>query len=755
MAAEPMTPANVADFRFRTAGFETDDLRVTAFAGTEGVSELFNYRIRLCSENDNIDPRPLLGQAATLEIDGEHGTRLIHGILRSFGRVGEGTKLVHYEAQLVPPHWLLTRRIQSRVFNEKRCKRMDVVGVVSKVLADAGFQTEDLRVAIARQYEPREFVVQYRESDWDFIARRLEEEGIYYFFEHGPQRCRLVLMDAKGLHSPFVSEGADVPFRTSTGLVEDHEYVFSAQMAGQMHIGAVSLDDFNFRQPGQELRLGVGGARFTNLSLTDYPGGYRDTGRGKRLVETRLEEKLCEEQRLTLGSTVRGFWPGGRFTLTEHPDKRFNTEYLILSMAERATQSQSAEEEAGDDDGSRFETEVRVIPASTQFRPPRCTPCPTVLGSQTAIVVGPPGEEIYTDEYGRVEVRFHWDQEGGFEPGASCWIRVSQGWAGGQYGMLFLPRVGQEVIVDFLEGDPDQPIITGRVYNRDHMPPYKLPDQRTISTIRTCSSPGAGGGNEIRFEDKKGGEQLLLFAQNALHLRAGGSRFESVCGSAHRTVGGDSHENVKKSKHSIVNLDVRERVDGSYYQDVRGDVLNGVAGSYMAWVQNGYLLQCKNHVLVDADGSVTLYCKGNFITVDEQGVTIVGKVVNINSGGTAPVGTMGEPKLAEDAAPAATTQFGHNVNYTKSGPESDPKATGDGAVDDKKQQQQTSWIEIELIDEQGQPVAGEAFEVLLPDGKKIAGTLDRFGQAHVAVPDPGLCQITFPRLDAAAWEPLA
>jgi type VI secretion system secreted protein VgrG len=746
MATGIQSSGNVADFRFRVPGFETSELRVTAFSGFEAVSQLFHYAIQLSSENGGIEPESLLGLAATLEIEGEHGVRRVHGMLQNFGRVGEGTNVTKYEADLVPPHWPLSRRIQSRVFNAKRCPRMDVIGIVSKVLSDAGFTDKDFSVALSREYEPREFVAQYRESDWDFISRLLEEEGIYCYFEQGEERCKLVFMDSKGLHAPFLAGGAmDVPFRAASNLVAEHECIFRAQILGQMQIGAVSLDDFNFRQPDQELRLSAAGPRFTNLLSADYPGRYVETARGKRLVETRLEEKRCDERTLLAETTVRSFWPASRFKLTGHPNARFDAEYLITSMALRATQTQSGEEEAGEGVGSRFAAEIRAIPAATQFRPPRSTPRPTVQGSQTALVVGPPGEEIHTDAYGRVEVLFHWDQEGGHDVGASCWIRVSQGWAGGQYGMVFLPRVGQEVIVDFLEGDPDQPIITGRVYNKDHMPPYKLPENRTISAIRTCSSPGAKGGNEIRFEDKKGGEQLLLFAQNSLHVRSRGSRYESVGGDAHRTVGGDSFEDVRKSKHSIVNLDLRERVDGSSYQEVRGNVLNGVAGAYMAWVKDGYLLQCQSDVLIDADSSITLFCKGNFITVDEQGVTIVGKTVKINSGGAAPVGTMGEAKLAENAAAAATTEFGHNVRYTKEG-----ASSGAGVPGQKK----TSWIEIELIDEAGRPVPHETYAVVLPDGKKIVGTLDAFGQARVAVPDPGLCRVTFPRLDMAAWEAL-
>ncbi len=744
MAAEPITPANVADFRFRAADFSTDDLRVTAFSGIEAISRLFSFRIRLSSEIETISPEQILGKNATLEIDGEYGMRTVHGIVRSFGRIGEGSHLVYYEAELVPPHWLLTRRIQSRVFNAKRCQRMDVIGVVSKVLADAGLTEDDLKLAIARDYEPREFVVQYRESDWDFISRLLESEGIYYHFEQTAERCKLVLIDSKGLCGVFSSPG-DVPFRKPTGMIDDQECIYAGEFADRVQIGMVSLDDFNFRQPDQPLRQSSAGRQFTNLSLTEYPGEYDESGRGKRLAETRLEEQLCEQRILNLASTVRAFWPGSRFSLTGHPEPGRDGDYLVQQVNHRAIQSQSAEEESLGDTGCRYEAEIRVIPAATQFRPPRATPRPTVLGSQTALVVGPPGEEIHVDEFGRVEVRFHWDQEWGHDVGASCWIRVSQGWAGGQYGMMFLPRVGQEVIVDFLEGNPDRPIITGRVYNKDHMPAYKLPDHRTISSIRTCSSPGAKGGNEIRFEDAKGAEQLLLFAQNSMHLRAQGNRHESTGGDAHSTVHGDCFELFKKNLHRFVNLDVREEIRGNRSQLILGNSTSMMVNTSIA-AMNWLHLAGLGPVTMGSPESVTIGSNGNFIKIDKEGITIVAKQVKINSGGSDNlVPHFRDLKRPEMSRPAATTEFGHNTRYAK---ESRVTPTPPPA----ESKQETSWIEIELIDELGNPVPGEAYAVRLPDGNQISGTLDEAGQAHVAVQDPGVCQVTFPRLDAAAWE---
>jgi type VI secretion system secreted protein VgrG len=384
------------------------------------------------------------------------------------------------------------------------------------------------------------------------------------------------------------------------------------------------------------------------------------------------------------------------------------------------------------------------------------TPKALVQGSQTAIVVGPKNEEIYTDEYGRVKVQFHWDRAGVYDEKSSCWIRVSQGMAGGQYGMLFLPRVGQEVIVDFLEGDPDRPIITGRVYNNDHMPSYKLPDHKTISTIRTCSSKGAKGANEIRFDDAKGKEQLFFHAQNALHLRARGSRFESVGGESHETVHKNAFELFKENKHSIVKLDLLEEVEGSKNIKVKGDVREFVEGKQTKFVSKQYNVLNSEGITFASDTSITLWVKGNFIKIDESGVTIMGKVVNINSGGSAGIPMPDGPPPAEEAKPAATTEFGHNVRYQAdpdAPPQLDPLSEQPPTKDDENETL-TSWIEIEMVDEFGQPWPNEPFDLRRPDGKIVHGRLDAKGQARVGLPAPGVCEICFPKLDAAAWERL-
>lgn len=760
MSASGHVRADTADIFFRLPGGHKFDLLVMGFEGTEGIGELFQFRVRLASTHGDLELDNFVGLPAVLEMEGQHGTRRIEGVIQRFEVIEEGSSLSYYEATLVPPHWLLTQHVQSRIFQKPRYERTSTKAIIAAVLKAAGFDEKSVRLEGLPETE-REFTVQYRESHWDFICRLIEEEGWHFYFDPIESPCRMVVADGTATHALFAiaPDGdfiSEVPYRDPNGLVAPGEFIHHVRVSREIRMGAVGLDDFNFRDPGGELRVEATRDKFTGLKFADYPGKYGDRKSGQRLAEIRLQEQQAGRSTALMSTNVRAFWPGGTFKLIEHPNGNLNKEYLVTQISHRALQTQSAEAEAGGE-GSRYEAEIRVIPAEVTYRSPRVTPRPTVLGSQTAIVTGPKSEEVYTDAYGRVKVRFHWDQESDFDENASCWIRVSQGWAGGQYGMMFLPRVGQEVIVDFLEGDPDKPIITGRVYNNDHMPPYKLPDHKTISAIRTCSSPGGKGGNEIRFEDKKGGEQLLLFAQNSLHLRAGGNRYESVCGEAHRIIAGDSYDFVKKTKNEIVNLDVWETTKGDRYRLVKGKVREEVLGDQITTVNGEFnISNDKGGIFIDSNTSITLSVKGNFIKIDPSGVTIVGQMVNINSGGSKGMPSNCIVSETEEPLEAASTAFGHNVRYTAvpeqgsaAGPEGLPRE------DESDKKQEVSWIEIELVDEASQPCVGESYEIKTPDGKTIRGTLDRDGRAHVALADPGACEVTFPKLDAAAWEETA
>ncbi|MBU0638224.1 MAG: type VI secretion system tip protein VgrG [Planctomycetes bacterium] len=762
--------AHEADFTFQVSGLSVDLLKVTGFTGTEGISELFHFRVELCSDEADVSFDEVVGQPCTLQISGSNGQRYINGIVRSFERTGEGANLTKYAAEIVPIFWLLTKRYKSRIFQEYNCSDMTVPGIVQKVFEDAGIPEDNYRLALEGDYDAREFVVQYRESDMDFVSRLMEHEGIFYFFEHDAEGKHIMVIGDSGVAHTVLEEAAEFHYREPTGLIPEQEYVFRARDRREIQIGAICLDDYNFKQPAMELRATREADQYTSLEFSDYPGLYMDSGVGDHYTEVRLEEYQCARHVAQMTSVVRALLPGYKFTLIEHPSEALNIEWLVTHLTHRATQPQSAQEEAGSDQPTAHETDIRAIPADVPFRPPRKTRRPVVLGTQTALVTGPSGEEIYTDDdgYGRVKVHFHWDREGDHDENSSCWIRVSQGWAGGNYGMIFLPRVGQEVIVEFLEGDPDRPIITGRVYNNDNMPPYRLPDEKTKSTIHSHSSKGGGGFNEFRFEDKKGEEQIFMHGEKDLDKR----------------IKNDERDFIGRDKHEIIKRHQKKKIEGSEGRAVGGDQITSVGGERhikvksdsIQEVEANYKLQAAADVYIKSDKctffgqsyaafgsqgeaivkapSITLDGGGSFIKIDSSGVTIFGALVKINSGGS-PGATqaMANPAADSPAAPdeAATGDPGQDFTYQQQRLDYDPLE--DAEEHDEETSDETHWIGIRLWDDNGTPLVGERYIVVLPDGNTVArGRTNRDGEAEIRGIDPGTCQVKFPNLDATTWE---
>ncbi len=764
--------SNVADFTFKAGDLETDELLVTGFSGTEGISELFLFRVDLCSVTRDIDFNTIVGTPGLLEIASSSGSRYVNGIVRSFARTREGSSLTHYTAELVPLHWMLTRRYKSRIFQTPNCSDMTVPGIVTKVMQDAGIPDDAYRLALEKQYAEREFVVQYRESDFDFISRLMEHEGIFYFFEHTAEGHKLVLGDSPVANAANPND-AEYPYRDPNGLVEEKEFVFSAVDQQEIQTGAICLDDYDFHKPALELRATVKANEYTSLEFSDYPGEYVEKSVGQQYAQVRLEEFQCAKRVQRFGATVRGLIPGFKFTLQDHPADALNREYLVTQIFHRAMQPQSAQAEAGAQEGAKHETDVSAIPSDVPYRPLRKTRRPVVLGSQTALVTGPSGEEIYTDPdgYGRVKVLFHWDRENNDDENSSCWVRVSQGWAGGNYGMIFLPRVGQEVIVDFLEGNPDRPIITGRVYNNDNMPPYKLPDEKTKSTIKSRSSKGGGGFNELRFEDKKDSEQIFMYGQKDLDIRILNDEKDWIGRDKHEIIKGSQRKSIGGTEGRSVGGDQSINVKGAHSLEIKGDAAY-LSHAKLAVAADGdlYLVGSKSALLGDSyvginGGSVyiegtdiTLNAGGGFVKIDGAGVTFVGSAVNINSGGAAGAKqNVAVANLLSVASPleAATGDPGKDFTYQNQPLPYDPLETAPTHDESQATEEQLKhWIGIRLCDDNGQPLAGERYFVSLPDGTHVAkGKTDKDGKAEIRGFDPGQCQVTFPDLDGATWEP--
>jgi len=642
--------AGEADFIFRAQDYQ-GDLRVVRFSGREVVSELFRFNLQLASEDGDIDFESVVGKPAILTIFGEEGERYINGLVFRFKQVGQKGRFTIYSAELVPFFWMISHRHTSRIFQNK-----SVPDIISQVFDEAGIISDQYRFALQNQYEPRESCVQYRESEFHFLSRLMEEEGIFYFFEHTDENHVMVISDNTSVHIP-IAEPSTVIFHGTTGAVPSEEHIFRYHYAEEVRPGKVMLQDFDFQNPSLNLMADSQADINTELEFYDYPGEYSSPDKGAHLASLRLEELQVNRKRGKGKSVCRRFMPGYRFSLDLHARSLFNQEYLLTRVYHKAAQPQVLEEHAPDEETS-YENDFECIPALIVFRPPRVTPRPLVNGVQTAIVVGPSGEEIYTDEYGRVKVQFHWDREGKNDENSSCWIRVGQAWAGSGWGAIFIPRIGQEVIVDFLEGDPDQPIITNCVYHGTNPPPYGLPDEKTKSSIKSNSSKGGGGFNEIRFEDMKDKEQVFFHAEKDQDVRVKNDAKEWIGKDRHLIVTGDQFEQVDGDKPLTAKGNQNEKVDGTISVESGMDIQKKAGMNYALDAGQEIHLKGGMNVIIEAGMQLTIKGSGGFVDIGPAGVTIQGNIVKINSGGAAGSGSGSSPEAPQLPLEADTAEPG-------------------------------------------------------------------------------------------------
>ncbi|UFS70708.1 type VI secretion system tip protein VgrG [Geomonas sp. RF6] len=668
-----------------------DVLLVESLHGTEGISRLFSYDLALVSENQSISFDDIIGTAVTVVINLRWGgKRYINGVVSRFAQSSGGgttlgdTRVSSYRATVVPWLWLLSRSAESKIY-----QNMSVPDIAEKIFKEFGFSDFELR--LQGSYQKREFCVQYRETHFNFVSRLLEDEGIHYFFEHADGKHKLVLADAPQANLPCPGQkGASYQVQQAG---KDEDFITSLEKTQEIRSGKYSLNDFNFRVPNTALsvelpskyKLGPG-----EREIYDYPGEYGKKVEGDRLARFRMEEEEAQITSITGTSSCRAFGTGYRFTLNSfHRREMSGKDFVLTAIEHHASQSVQSGAEF------HYRNSFTCIPAEVPFRPPRLTPRPTVHGSQTAVVVGPAGEEIYTDEDGRVKVQFHWDREGKKDEKSSCWIRVSQLWAGTNWGAIFIPRIGQEVVVDFLEGDPDRPIITGRVYNGINKPPYPLPAEKTKSTIKTNSSTGGGGFNEIRFEDKKGSEQLFIQAEKQLDVRVKKDSLEWVGNDRHLIVAKDQLEQVDGDKHLTVKGDQNEKVEGTVSLKVGQDLQQKVGAKQALEAGQEIHLKAGMKVVLEAGVQLTLKVGGNYVNIGPDGVSIKGAMVNvmgdalvnvkgamvnINSGGSAASAGSGSGVSPDVAKPPKEADRAEAGKSDKPSPPPKPKTLGPQAA---------------------------------------------------------------------------
>ncbi|BAO90455.1 type VI secretion system Vgr family protein [Caballeronia cordobensis] len=572
-------------------------LRMSA---SEALGRLSRYEIVFLSMRNDIDPGKVLGQDLTVTLDyPAGGAREFNGIVTTLRLLipGDSTKnrMARYEAIVHPRMWLLTRAAHRRFYHQRT-----VPQIVSKVLESYDV---DFRNACTASYPPLDHCVQHRETDFDFVSRLMEREGIHYFFEHEGGKHTLVLADSGAEHRPIAHYGT-VPFQAWDTPRQDEECVYRWLSGATLETGRYEVNDYDFEKASVSNGEGLV-ARATRGAPYDPPRylmqehltGHLSAGDGERLARVNVEIHQTQNDSIEGRSTARGIAAGGLFRLRDHPAGAQNRQYLVVeNHAEIVSDAY-----VSSDDPSRplFDCRFRAIRGDTTFRSPRVTPAPRVAGPQTAVVIGPPGEEILTDQYGRVKVRFHWEQltqTDGANPLDRCWVRVAQGWANRRWGAMFLPRIGQEVLVEFVEGDPDRPVITGAAYNSTNMPPYELPAQSAVSTLKSQSTKGGNGYNEVRFDDRKGSEQMFFHAERDHETWIKNDALMNVSGERHVSIGGDEFRATRGARN--------DSVTGRSTSRVLGGVSAASMTTHDQFVGEAYSLEAGATVRIKAGAAV-------------------------------------------------------------------------------------------------------------------------------------------------------
>ena len=561
----------------RHIGVETplgeDKLLLRGYTGREALSRLFEIELDLLSEDDAVKFDDIVGKNVTIRQDTAGGAkRYWIGFVKSFVQVeGMADQYASYRAVVVPWLWFLTRTADCRIFQQKT-----VPDIIKQIFSDLGFS--DYEDRLSGGYRTWNYCVQYRETDFNFVSRLMEQEGIYYYFSHSQGSHKLVLCDSLSKHDTFQDYG-EIDFNPGVIGSTLDERITHWTIEKSVCTGKYAQQDYDFTKPRTSLMTkgeDVKKHGHAEYEVYDYPGEYGEKGDGDRYTGIRMEEMAQPHETCYGNAFSRGICAGYKFTLKGYSRDDQNREYVAESTDFEGITTGYETGEGHVEDG--FRCSFAVIPSDVQYRPPRTARKPFVRGCQTATVVGPAGEEIYTDEHSRIKVQFHWDREGKNDENSSCWIRVAQGSAGKQWGTVFIPRIGQEVLVTFLEGDPDQPLVSGVVYNAVQKPHYSLPDEKTKSYIKTNSSPGGDGFNEIRFEDKAGSEQIFIHSERNMDTRVKNDSMERIIKDRHLIVGSEGEQGKVGKQCEEVYVDKHLKVHKNHTEHIGGDMQLLVGG---------------------------------------------------------------------------------------------------------------------------------------------------------------------------------
>ncbi|NJD11743.1 MAG: type VI secretion system tip protein VgrG [Gemmatimonadetes bacterium] len=585
-----------------------DVLLLSGFNGLEGISQPYSFQLELVSEDENIEAADLLRTEIMFEFPvAADDTRYVHGIVNRFAQLGKRDDLAFYRAEVVPWLWFLTLSRESRIYQE-----LTAPDIIEQVFKRLGYS--DFEFRLTRSYVKRTFCVQYRETHLNFVSRLLEEEGIFYYFEHSDSGHMLVLCDDSSNSNP-VPGPEEIVFQP--GQFTDEYTITQLEREHRVYAGKVALQDYDYEKPSTRLAGKQGQA---NEEMYDYPGNFKETDNGDERARVLLEAEEAQRQVVRGESRASGLIPGYHFKLTEHFQRSANIKYLVTQV-QHLSHGGSFRGMA-DATPVEYSNDFLAIPHDTPYRPRRRTARPVIYGSQSALVVGKSGEEVWVDKLGRIKVHFYWDRDSQRDEKSSCWVRVAAPWAGKNWGAVSIPRMGNEVVVAFEEGDPDKPIVIGSVYNAEQMPPFGLPDAGIQMGMKTRSSKGGGGFNEVTMTDTKGKELLNIHAQYDMVTVVEHDMKETVV-KGNRTLSIETGTNTTSVKgndsHTVQAGDLTQDVTGNIKRKASADIddkaaanvkITGDAGVSLTGTGSGVKIKGTGGDGIGLDGTPNVNAKG-------------------------------------------------------------------------------------------------------------------------------------------------
>ncbi|SDR80459.1 type VI secretion system secreted protein VgrG [Halopseudomonas litoralis] len=645
-------PANIAHFTLDIPRID-HDFKVLSFQGTEAISQPYCFELDLVSERPDLDIEGLLHQPVFLSYAGPD--KGIHGLIHSVAQGESGKRLTRYRVTLVPRLAYLQHATNQRIFQHKT-----VPQIITEVLKGHGIFTDSFRFQLREEGPERIYCTQYGETDLHFIQRLCEEEGIHYHFQHSSEGHQLVFGEDQTIFPTLPV----TKFNQGSGMAADEPVIKRFNLRLQTRPSHVTRRDYNFEKPRLLMESAAQSEAMPALEDYDYPGRFNHRDRGTHLA-TRTLETHRADYRLVNGESDQPLLISGHFlALAEHPRQDWNDLWLLTSVTHEGKQPQVLEEsvtsDANPEDGftQGYRNTFTATPWDVIFRPQTDQKKQTIAGSQSAVITGPENEEIHCDEYGRVKVQFHWDRHGQADAKTSCWLRVASNWAGDRYGGIAIPRIGMEVLVSFLEGDPDQPLITGCLYHKTHQVPYNLPEHKTRSVFKTLSTPGGDGFNELRIDNKAGEEQIFIHAQRDWD--------QNIQHDQTIRIGNERHDRVEANSYTELLVEEHRTTHADRKTEIRADDHLTVANNQHIKLGDGQFIEAGQEihlssgmkVVLEAGSEITLKAGGSFIKIDPSGVSLVGPSVKMISGGSAGKGSGAAPTLPAQALSAGADKAG-------------------------------------------------------------------------------------------------